>query len=157
MRIPWVPVITNPTIDEFKWRDWTLSMDVPFEPLYVNVADGSDLFSNRMMERVLRDAGLSGHRELAGSPDAAALSDYLGKRFNEDVRKALLRYPRSLPERATNRLLRLANPLLKASAIRSFRAAAQSRSYLSSDAMFSSRLDQMMSAVRKAERIALEG
>lgn len=31
-RIPWVPVVTNARINEFKWRDWTSSLDMDYKP-----------------------------------------------------------------------------------------------------------------------------
>ncbi|WP_263820520.1 polysaccharide pyruvyl transferase family protein [Salinibacter sp.] len=31
-RIPWVPVVTNARINEFKWRDWTASLGVKYSP-----------------------------------------------------------------------------------------------------------------------------
>lgn len=31
MRIPWTPVKTSGAINDFKWRDWTLSMEIDFE------------------------------------------------------------------------------------------------------------------------------
>lgn len=31
-RIPWVPVVTNARINEFKWRDWAASLDMDYEP-----------------------------------------------------------------------------------------------------------------------------
>lgn len=31
-RIPWVPVVTDARINEFKWRDWTASLDMDYDP-----------------------------------------------------------------------------------------------------------------------------
>lgn len=31
-RIPWVPVVTNARINEFKWRDWTASLGMEYAP-----------------------------------------------------------------------------------------------------------------------------
>jgi succinoglycan biosynthesis protein ExoV len=31
-RIPWVPVVTNARINEFKWRDWTSSLGLEYTP-----------------------------------------------------------------------------------------------------------------------------
>jgi succinoglycan biosynthesis protein ExoV len=31
-RIPWVPVVTNARINEFKWRDWTCSLNLEYAP-----------------------------------------------------------------------------------------------------------------------------
>lgn len=32
LRVPWVPVATSPQINSFKWLDWTLSLDLPYNP-----------------------------------------------------------------------------------------------------------------------------
>ncbi len=32
MRVPWVPLSTSNRINTFKWLDWTMSMDVPYQP-----------------------------------------------------------------------------------------------------------------------------
>jgi succinoglycan biosynthesis protein ExoV len=34
-RIPWVPVVTNARINEFKWRDWTASLDMEYTPVRI--------------------------------------------------------------------------------------------------------------------------
>ncbi|GAY23645.1 polysaccharide pyruvyl transferase family protein [Sphingobium fuliginis] len=33
MRVPWVPVASSRRINSFKWLDWTLSLDLPYEPV----------------------------------------------------------------------------------------------------------------------------
>ena len=32
MRVPWVAVASSPRINSFKWLDWTLSLDLPYDP-----------------------------------------------------------------------------------------------------------------------------
>jgi succinoglycan biosynthesis protein ExoV len=32
LRVPWVPVMTSPEINAFKWLDWCLSLKLPYEP-----------------------------------------------------------------------------------------------------------------------------
>ena len=41
-RIPWVPIKTNKSILDFKWKDWCLSMNVPYKPIHLPA-----LWSNR--------------------------------------------------------------------------------------------------------------
>ena len=33
MRVPWVPVITSPQINTFKWLDWALTINTPYSPI----------------------------------------------------------------------------------------------------------------------------
>lgn len=33
LRVPWVPVITSPQINTFKWLDWTSTIDTPYKPI----------------------------------------------------------------------------------------------------------------------------
>lgn len=35
LRVPWIPIITNPTILQFKWQDWCQSVGVEYKPSYV--------------------------------------------------------------------------------------------------------------------------
>lgn len=34
-RVPWIPVITNPSILQFKWQDWCQSLGVEYRPVYM--------------------------------------------------------------------------------------------------------------------------
>lgn len=33
LRVPWIPVVSSERISTFKWLDWTLSMQLPYEPV----------------------------------------------------------------------------------------------------------------------------
>lgn len=33
LRVPWIPVVSTPQINTFKWLDWALSMQVPYRPI----------------------------------------------------------------------------------------------------------------------------
>jgi succinoglycan biosynthesis protein ExoV len=41
-RIPWVAVTTSPHINAFKWRDWTASLGLAYEPLRVPVSSPAE-------------------------------------------------------------------------------------------------------------------
>lgn len=34
-RVPWIPIITNSTILQFKWQDWSASLKVNYTPAYI--------------------------------------------------------------------------------------------------------------------------
>ena len=36
MRVPWVPMATTPEISSFKWTDFTSSLGLPYEPIFVS-------------------------------------------------------------------------------------------------------------------------
>lgn len=35
LRVPWIPVVTNPTILPFKWQDWCQSIEVEYNPVRI--------------------------------------------------------------------------------------------------------------------------
>jgi len=36
LRVPWIPVKAYPIINDFKWRDWTKSLDINYDPIQIN-------------------------------------------------------------------------------------------------------------------------
>ena len=34
-RVKWVPITTSSAINHFKWLDWTMSMEMPYDPTYI--------------------------------------------------------------------------------------------------------------------------
>ncbi|MGC6401633.1 polysaccharide pyruvyl transferase family protein [Sphingomonas sp. FW199] len=58
-RVPWIPVATNNRILEFKWRDFSASLDLNFQPHFLPVTD--------IVERLFtRTWGEGGHSAPAG-------------------------------------------------------------------------------------------
>jgi succinoglycan biosynthesis protein ExoV len=49
-RIPWVPVVTNARINEFKWRDWTSSLDLEYAPERI-----PSIYGRSHLERGIRE------------------------------------------------------------------------------------------------------
>jgi succinoglycan biosynthesis protein ExoV len=50
LRVPWIPVVTHPSIYKFKWLDWCSSMQLEYEPVYLSVKQyrqhlGNDLLT----------------------------------------------------------------------------------------------------------------
>lgn len=35
LRVPWIPVSATPGLNIFKWRDWTTSLELPYNPVYL--------------------------------------------------------------------------------------------------------------------------
>lgn len=46
LRVPWIPVKLYPTINEFKWRDWTASMSIKYEPHIL-----PSIYSSKMIDQ----------------------------------------------------------------------------------------------------------
>lgn len=156
MRIPWVPVVVSPAVDEFKWRDWCLSMDLPFEPVRLPAGHPRDLRHFAAMADALRVAGIDGHRMLEGRPDRRRIESYFARRFSPETKRRMFRPVEPTP---LNRVLEAGRRLLtppgaEGRAVRALAAAARSRSFLSGDAVFGARLDRMREAVVQARRLA---
>jgi succinoglycan biosynthesis protein ExoV len=49
-RIPWVPVVTNARINEFKWRDWATSLNMDYEPQRI-----PSIYQRSHIERGMQD------------------------------------------------------------------------------------------------------
>jgi succinoglycan biosynthesis protein ExoV len=154
LRIPWIPLIIAPTIDEFKWRDWSLSMDVAFAPHHIPAGDASDIRRYRAIHNVLARAGLDGHSHLTGAMSPGDLVAFLQNRYSKDLKSAV---SHPLPEDIFSRMkgwpARLNNPRYQEKTARALERVALSTPYLSKDVIFNSRLTQMREAVAAAETI----
>lgn len=38
MRVPWIPVVTSPQINTFKWLDWTQTIQLPYKPVILGAS-----------------------------------------------------------------------------------------------------------------------
>lgn len=154
MRIPWLPVVISPAVDEFKWRDWCRSMEVPFEPVYVPAGHPDDQWRYSRMKRVLERAGIKGHRMLENANSREQFESYFARRFSPATNKALLECGLGKLGRVIVKLTKPAHGLYERQAARALKAAAAGHSYLSKDNIFDDRLNRMREAVLAAERIA---
>jgi succinoglycan biosynthesis protein ExoV len=46
LRVPWVPVVTSPEINSFKWMDWTSSMEMPYKPIVLPPSSHREVVRN---------------------------------------------------------------------------------------------------------------
>lgn len=158
LRIPWVPVTVAPTVDEFKWRDWCLSMGHSYQPAPVPAGDPRDALRYRRMHRVLSSRGVSGHQQLEGVTEREPLLEYFAGRFDQSTKTAVLRADQGgRMAKAQSAVVPLAGRRSRSQAVRALVAARQQRPYLSTDARFTSRLEQMRDALGQAIRIVREG
>ena len=70
LRVPWVPVITSPQINTFKWLDWTSTINVRYSPI---------VLGSSTLKESLRSKGLNTYGEKYHNTDASI--EYAIKRF----------------------------------------------------------------------------
>jgi hypothetical protein len=152
LRIPWIPVAASPAVDEFKWRDWTRSLDLPFEPQLLAPSSAKERVRYRRLAGKLDTAGLGGFRTLARTEDRAALGDYLTARFAQGTPVS------SRAERFFDRLaggaLKVVDQAILERSAASLRAASETPAFLSDAPIFRARLDRLLEGVASLERLA---
>ena len=47
VRVPWIPLVTSPNINTFKWLDWTLSMGVEYHPTKLAPSTSLEVWRNK--------------------------------------------------------------------------------------------------------------
>lgn len=153
LRIPWIPLAISPAVEEFKWRDWCLSMDLPFRPQRLPAGSYRDLGRFAHMERLLRQARIHGFDNIPQDASPEALRNYLSRRFTGPLKDLSWRRP-SAPTRALNRMLSVADGIPRRAAVQALAQATRGEQFLSKDSVFRGRLQQMLDAVGRAEALA---
>lgn len=158
LRIPWIPLAISPALDEFKWRDWLGSLELPFEPVYVPALDPRDLRRQDRLARAMEQRSLGGHRHLEGVVDADQLGFWIDRRYSEEVIAALKQAERgTITDRVVDRGSVLRRSRALASTVASLRRAAVQAPVLSKDSLFMDRLDRLRAAVDEASDLILAG
>ena len=85
LRIPWVPLRISPELDEFKWRDWLGSVELPFEPEHVPAVDPRDVRRYRRMDRELERRGFAGLHNVRADSSQEVLLSWLERRYSEET------------------------------------------------------------------------
>lgn len=52
LRIPWIPVKLYPTINEFKWQDWTASLSMEYKPNVLASLYSKDMIHEKVIDRL---------------------------------------------------------------------------------------------------------
>jgi succinoglycan biosynthesis protein ExoV len=149
VRVPWIPLVTSSSINTFKWLDWTLSMDVEYHPVTLSPSTSLEIWRNKTTflygeEHFLTDrspeAVMMDFKEK--SRDRSRPSAPGRVRFNRRAFNSIpLRLYRSPPFAALRGLDRRT---WTARAAESLIDAAKGPPFLSSDASFSARKQQMI-------------
>jgi succinoglycan biosynthesis protein ExoV len=153
LRIPWIPVTISPAIEEFKWRDWCQSMNLPFNPVALSGGNSVDRYKFDSIRTMLLDAGITGHEHLVGVDNADALRLYLEKRFSPKLANMHYSWPGNRVGRALHRSLSAFNRFFYNQSAKSLLRASSTRSYLSNDTIFNERLQQTQAAVGALEKL----
>ncbi|WP_246021839.1 polysaccharide pyruvyl transferase family protein [Alteraurantiacibacter aquimixticola] len=151
MRIPWVPVMISPAFDEFKWRDWTSSMEVPLRPATISAGHGTDEWVYARMQTILSRHGIVPERTLNEAIAQDALVEYLKKRFDPSLKRALLQCRPSRARRVFAKLLFPARRLAESRAIADLKKVAVGPTFLSDPKVFAAKLQAMKEAVAEVE------
>lgn len=151
MRVPWVPVASSPRINSFKWLDWTLSLDLPYEPTPLPSVSLSAAYQGMIQPLIGR-----GHRLVRARPEAA-LAHYYRTMRRELAGGWRARWMPRLGYHLGMAPRRLPRPPLVQKAVRAFdqrqteRIAGRfdrlcaSGGYLSGDRIFHQRVEQLES------------
>jgi succinoglycan biosynthesis protein ExoV len=157
LRIPWIPLAISPAIEEFKWRDWCQSMNLPFQPQRLPAGSYRDLGRFAHMAQLLRQQRLHGFDNIPHDASPQALRHYLARRFGGPLKDLSWQRPPART-RALNRLLALAaDAVPRKAAVQALAQATRSEPFLSKDSVFRGRLQQMLSAVERVEHLARQG
>ena len=59
LRTPWVAVKSYRDIDDFKWRDWAQSVELPYNPVKLPSMFRQDIIYNKILKRVRGNSGIA--------------------------------------------------------------------------------------------------
>lgn len=155
MRIPWIPILIAPDALPFKWRDWTLSLGMDYNPTTVPSSTAREWWYDWRMKRAARRDGLAPSGRLANREDAAGLVADFRRRYGEPKASP----PASAPQQGPwhKHLLRQAarlDGLFLGAAVKALSRAAEAPPQLSPDAGFRQQTDRLMEAVQTFVRVA---
>ncbi|QWW71900.1 polysaccharide pyruvyl transferase family protein [Rhizobium sp. WYJ-E13] len=155
LRIPWIPVVLNPQVDEFKWRDWARSMSVEYQPVEIPFPTLDSRLRFSAYKGNLRKSGIVGHRSLEGDQTPQALKGYLNHRFGSSQNIWYIDEKTKLLRRVAGKVRRFTDPMTIKSCTRALNVVKAKNPFLSPDRVFDMRLEQMRDAIgRTSEHFA---
>lgn len=149
LRVPWIPLVTSPNINTFKWLDWTMSMGLDYVPFKLTPSSSLEIWRNKTNF-------LYGERSfLEERSESAALADFAAKRRMQSrplwkswklfSRRAFNSLPMKIyRSKALDGVRSRDSQIWIERAAESLRQAATRTQFLSSDHCFSSRQQQML-------------
>ena len=154
-RVPWVPISISPAFDEFKWRDWTRSMELPLLPSLVPAAHPVDRQEDVSIERVLQAAELSGVDRINVEASQESLQTFLTRRFAPDLKARLSAAQPSKSSRAMRAPLGWLFTNSNDASSEALQSVVEREPFLSQDAVFNEKLERMLGCVDNTIKIAL--
>jgi succinoglycan biosynthesis protein ExoV len=164
LRIPWIPVLTSPDIFPFKWRDWTLSLDLPYRPHSLYPSSFWERHHHRFLVRQAAEQGLVPSGLLENVDSGLSLVEDFRRRYdakNQPVSGAEKTTatngrtwrPRLGPLRpVAHRVLGSADSLFIERAAGKLSSIAAQTPYLSGERILTTRINQLQEACRELER-----
>lgn len=147
LRIPWIPVIISPEVSIFKWRDWLGSLGLPYKPMRLPASARLEAFRYDRITRLTNEDGLTA----SGAIDSDCDDDLLIADFNlryAGETKLIDSVPASAGlKSAAKRVIRLFDGPATDRAARALHTVTQGPIWLSADAIFDEKVEQLQSAV----------
>jgi succinoglycan biosynthesis protein ExoV len=147
LRIPWIPISIAPDALPFKWWDWALSLNMTYEPIIIPPSSLWESLHHKLLMREAKANGLVASAFLADSRPASLISDFK-KRYKPLASDPVKwKEERINPSRRLRSLVRsmcsCADGTFIERAARHLRKAALTKPFLSRDAIFQFRVDQL--------------
>jgi succinoglycan biosynthesis protein ExoV len=147
LRVPWIPVVCSPEIATFKWRDWTASLDLPYQPIAIPPSSGWEALKHRKLRLVDSMA----QRFEPNSSDAELIDDFY-RRYGEKIvdhesSKSRKSNGRELASAALRKGAAVFDRLFMDRAAAALDKAAKGRSYLSDERVLADRVERLEGAV----------
>ena len=142
LRIPWIPVVCSPEIATFKWRDWTASLDLPYQPIRIPPSSAWEAMKHRKLRVV--DPAI---QELGADSTDTALIDDFHRRFGAAVAPPNPSKGRKLASAVLRKAAAAFDPLFMDRAAAALDRAARGAPYLSDERVLASRVERLQGAV----------
>ncbi len=152
LRVPWIPVACSPEVAPFKWIDWTQSLDLDYRPVSLPPSSAWEALKHFKIRNIDGAKGL----DALSDDDEDLFADFnfrYGQAAGSDLSPT-----RVVPKSQAGRLQKLTalfDPMFADRAARALVSASKGPAYLSKDAIFRRRVDQLQQAVAQLERALL--
>jgi succinoglycan biosynthesis protein ExoV len=147
LRIPWIPVIISPEVSVFKWRDWLGSVGLPYRPVNLPPTARLEAYRyDRITRLTARDGQVTSGSLDSDSDDELLIADF-NRRYAGEV-KLIDGVPASPGlKTAVKRVITLFDGPATDRAAKALRHVAQGPQWLSPDATFGDKVEQLQAGV----------